>query len=270
VLVVEQPLAADAVGRMRVINADGSEPEMCGNGLRCVALHLLRTRRVIPSWEGGPRHFAVETAAGVRLCTVHATATADGAGETVASDETWESRASATLSVDMGVVRTVRSVELDVPGWGPTRFEGVDAGNPHAVLFRGVSDKEFQRIGPWVATHDAFPAGTNVEFVTLRGASTPGARPTLEVRVWERGAGPTLACGTGACASAVAARARGLIAGGAEVDVLLPGGLLRIGFEDGGPVGQDAPQAPAGLVGGRVRMTGPAHFDFFGEYPLPR
>ena len=105
----------------------------------------------------------------------------------------------------------------------------VDAGNPHAVSFRPVTREQFERLGPALSVATAFEAGANVEFAKLE-------RDGLDVLVWERGAGPTLACGTGACAAVAAARAKGLIAGQGGVIVRLPGGELEVRFEGGGDI----------------------------------
>jgi diaminopimelate epimerase len=123
----------------------------------------------------------------------------------------------------------------------------VSVGNPHCILF--VKDAEaapVATLGPLIETHPWFPARTNVEFVERRDAKT------LRMRVWERGAGITRACGTGACASAVAASLRGLV--GREVDVVLDGGTLRIHWRESD---------------GHVLMTGPVAFSYGGEVSLP-
>ena len=196
--------------RMRVINADGSIPEMCGNGIRCVALHLAIARGI----ERGT--LAIETDAGLRSCEIVRT----------------ENRAS--VRVDMGKVRFVG--ERDVGG--KKLFIG-DAGNPHAIMFGDFSDADVDALGPKLATHAAFPKGTNVEFARVRDGA-------IDLVVWERGVGRTLACGTGACATAVVAVAKGLVRG-PRVRVTLPGGDLQI--EPGDP----------------TYMTGPARLVFHGE-----
>lgn len=197
--------------RMVVKNADGSRPEMCGNGLRCVAMHLART--------SGERDLVVATDAGDRACVLE--------GETVA--------------IDMGRGVLGDPVELDLGR--PLHFRRVSMGNPHAVTFDPVTDDEFRRWGLALATHPAFPEGANVEMVDVRGPKE------LVVRVWERGVGPTLACGTGACAVAVAAAVEGRAPFDEEITVRLPGGPLAIA------VAKDL----------RVRMRGPARRVFSGE-----
>ena len=214
VLVVSEHPEADA--RMRVINADGSVPEMCGNGIRCVALHLAIARGL----QRGT--LVIATDAGPRSCDV------DRSGE------------RASVRVDMGVVRFVGDRTIEVGGERVTVAVG-DAGNPHAILFGAFEAARVDSLGPRIATHAEFPAGTNVEFATVRDGG-------IDLVVWERGVGRTLACGTGACATAVVAREKNLIRG-ERVRVSLPGGDLEI--EPG--------------VGGPTFMTGPARLVFLGE-----
>lgn len=209
VLVVGAGRTPGAAGTMVVLNADGSRPEMCGNGLRCVALYLAARR-------GGEGSLVVDTDSGPRPCEVR-------------GDE---------VAIEMGMARHEGPVELQVAGQG-VRLERVSMGNPHAVTF---DDASFEALAPSLSVHEAFAQGANVEFVRDAGER-------LEVRVWERGAGPTLACGTGACAVAAVACARGLRRWGDEVRVALPGGELRV----------------TARADGTVRMRGPARRVFAGE-----
>lgn len=232
VLAILPPTSSGAVARMRVLNSDGSEAEMCGNGIRCVARYLREEAGVTAN------PMAIDTGAGMLSCDV-ATA-ADGA---------------VMVSVDMGRPRWLRgevpvagpiaevadNIVVDVAGLPPsTRFAAVSMGNPHAIAFvasRALALELAQRVGPAIETHATFPARTNVEFAHVRGAQA------LDLVVWERGCGITLACGTGACATAVAACRAGLTAPGLPIAVHLPGGTLQI------------------LVAAdysRVTMTGPA------------
>jgi diaminopimelate epimerase len=197
--------------KMRVINADGSVPEMCGNGIRCVALHLAIARGI----ERGT--IVIATDAGPRPC------------EIIRSGE------SASVRVDMGNVRFVGEREVD-----GVKLQLGDAGNPHAILFGEYSNADIDALGPRLAMHAAFAAGTNVEFARVKDDGS------IDLIVWERGVGRTLACGTGACATAVVALAKGLVRG-PRVRVTLPGGDLEI--EPGEP----------------TFMTGPARFVFRGE-----
>jgi diaminopimelate epimerase len=203
VLLVLPPRADGCAARMRVVNADGSVPEMCGNGLRCVALDAAERQGMA---SGVLR---IETDAGVRSCDVQ---TMSGRGSLV--------------TVDMGVVRALGPARVQL-GEQALEVELADAGNPHAVLFGPYEREEIERLGPAIEKHSMFPRGTNVEFAR---ASPRG----IELTVWERGVGITLACGTGACATvAVAARA-GLVDPGVAVAVHLPGGTLTVAADAAG------------------------------------
>ena len=211
------PPVGEADFGMRIFNSDGSEPEMCGNGIRCLA-------RFVAELEGGaPRRFRVSTGAGLIVPEV---------------------LASGLVTVDMGTPQlsppavpcqlaasghpsgAAVAVPLSVGGesW---RVTAVSMGNPHAVVFAdahgeplSLASLQLSRIGPMFEHHPAFPRRTNVEFVQVL------ARNHLRMVVWERGAGVTLACGTGACAVVVAAVLEGRADRRATVD--LPGGPLDI------------------------------------------
>jgi diaminopimelate epimerase len=216
VLVVAPPTSEHSALTMRVINADGSVPEMCGNGIRCVALHEAIGRDV------ATLDVTIDTDAGPRACQVRRTGL------------------RASVRVDMGRVRYEGERDLDAAG-ARHRVAIGDAGNPHAILFGEFDAATVDRLGPALATHAAFPRGSNVEFATVRDGG-------LDLVVWERGVGRTLACGTGACATAVAAVAKGLLHG-ARIRVSLPGGDLEI-----------EPSEAASTF-----MTGPARRVFEGE-----
>jgi diaminopimelate epimerase len=196
VLLVTPPKSLGARATMVVLNADGSRPEMCGNGLRCVALHLALQDRA----HGVS--FIIDTDAGQRLVAVERT------------------DSGASISVGMG--RGTPEGELDYAfGGASLNFLLVSMGNPHAISFDGDLDEQrLDQLGPALSAQ--FPAGTNVELVIKRGERE------LEVLVWERGVGRTLACGTGACAVAVAAARQGRVPFDAEIEVRLPGGPLHI------------------------------------------
>ena len=217
---------ADA--RMRIFNADGGEPEMCGNGIRCLGRFLWDKELV----RKNP--MTVETLAGVLTLWLDV---ADG-----------EVRA---VTVDMG---RPRFAPEDIPVSSPdnfitadldgqaVRFCCVSMGNPHAVTFDCYpEDEAFYRFGPRMEHDPRLPRRANVEFCRLR------ADGGIDVRVWERGDGETLACGTGACAVVAAAASQGLSP--RETDVHLPGGVLHIRWADDGP----------------ITMTGPAERVFEGE-----
>jgi diaminopimelate epimerase len=212
VLLVFPPRDPLAQVRMKVINADGSVPEMCGNGIRCVALHVAVPR--------GLREVVVETDSGLRRCSVD--------GEFV--------------DVDMGTVQSLGLRPLELDG-DLLELWLADAGNPHAVLFKAASGDDVERLGPRIATHTAFPGGTNVEFASIGDGG-------VDLVVWERGVGVTRACGTGACATVAVACERGLLRCGVPIDVRLPGGTLAITRE---------------ARTGRTTMRGPARHVFSGE-----
>lgn len=257
-ILVLPPEAEGKPHRMRIFNADGSEAEMCGNGVRCFAFYL-HSRGYCP----GP-DCDVDTLAGrIRTRILHV-------------EERGGVPRRALVRVDMGPPREWR--ELAVPvGDREFRVMWVSMGNPHAVILEGWDEEDFPEYGPQLEKHPAFPRGTNVEFVrVLRsgltaaevpagGAGVPGGGPLearagggggsgdghLEVLVWERGSGPTQACGTGACASLVAAALQGRAARRARVS--LPGGDLEVEW---------APE-------GNVYMTGPAEEVCRGEFLWP-
>jgi len=217
VLAVLPPVSDGAAARMRVLNADGGEAEMCGNGIRCVAKYL---------WERDPAlrrdALVIDTGAGPLRCAVTAR------GDRVEA-----------VSVDMGRARLSRgeipmtgpageravSVPLTVAGHDLV-ITGVSMGNPHAVAFvdaRGPALRALaEAVGPSVETHAWFPRRSNAEFAHLHGPDH------IELVVWERGVGITLACGTGACATAVAACLTGRAQAGTDITVQLLGGPLVI------------------------------------------
>jgi diaminopimelate epimerase len=205
--------------RMRVLNADGSEAEMCGNGIRCVAKVL---------YESDPAMrrplLRIETGAGVLECGLSATGGIVGEVE-VDMGRPRLSRDEIPLAPG-GTSRALR--EAVVAGDREFRFTGVSMGNPHAVIF--VDDREgagddlrslAETHGPALEVADRFPRRTNVEFARVRGGE-------IDLVVWERGSGLTLACGTGACATVVAAVLENRLAAGIATPVHLPGGRLTI------------------------------------------
>jgi diaminopimelate epimerase len=242
VLALLPPRTSGAHATMRVINSDGSEAEMCGNGLRC-AVKYLAERDPDLALDA----LTIDTGFGPLTCDVHRR------GQVVEA-----------VSVEMGKPRLTRG---EIPMTGPAdeacvaapltiagrelAVTAVSTGNPHAVSFvaeSGPALMELARsIGPSLEVHPWFPRKANVEFAHLHGPDR------IELVVWERGCGITLACGTGACATTVAAVQRGLVAAGTEVTVTLPGGSLSI---------RVAPD----LSG--VRMTGPARHVFDSDLDL--
>lgn len=199
VLLVLPARAPGCDARMRVLNADGSVPEMCGNGVRCVAVHVAEAR-------------------GLRAGTVRV--------ETDAGERACELDAAGMVTVDMGAVRVLGHRAVEVDG-RQVVLALADAGNPHAILFGTFARGDVEHLGPRIATHAAFPRGTNVEFACVLGDG-------IDLVVWERGVGITMACGTGACATVAVACEKGLAARGKPVTVRLPGGSLEVALGDDG------------------------------------
>lgn len=217
---------------MKVINADGTEAEMCGNGIRCVAKY---------AYDYGivkKKTFTIHTLAG----DLEAVVSFGDDGKV------------ATVTIDMGAPELDgRSVPIDHDGEfinegfviDSLRLKGtaVSMGNPHFVIFTRLENETIDRLGPMIEGHEFFPNRTNVEFCQVKDGK-------IYVRVYERGAAWTLACGTGASASAVAAALTGLVPFDEPIDVKLPGGWLKV------TVSKDL---------SRVLMEGPAEFVFKGE-----
>jgi diaminopimelate epimerase len=262
VLPILPPRTPGAYATMRVLNTDGMEAEMCGNGIRCVVAHLVERDPKAPK-----DRMIIDTGAGPLSCAVHM---ADGAvtGVSVEMGRPRLTRAEIPMTgpPDEGCMdqplpvrpttpgRSSRQiVSDDLPGGGrELRTCAVSMGNPHAVHFVPETGADLmalaRRLGPLVETHEWFPRKTNVEFAHVH------APDHIELVVWERSCGITLACGTGACATAVAACLRGLATPGVDIRVSLPGGDLTI---------RVAPD----LSG--VLMTGPARHVFDTDLDLP-
>ncbi len=234
------PSTAGDDARMRVLNSDGSEAEMCGNGIRCVVKELFD--------RGGMQkpEIAIDTGAGRLVCEVDPR---DG-GITVSMGAPRLTR----REIPMVGPLDERCVEqpIDVPGQPTRTITCVSMGNPHAITF--VSSLEEARqlattVGPSIEKHPYFPQRTNAEFAFVK------SRTEIDLVVWERGAGLTYACGTGACATVVAAILTGRCDEGTAVTVNLPGGPLSI---------RVMPEMS------NVRMHGPAALVFDGELDLAR
>ena len=223
-LILALPSEGDAELRMRIFNADGSEAEMCGNGIRCLARFLADS-----DGDGPGRRWTIETPAGLIVPELQG----DGQIRVDMGAPFLEpSAVPTTLATDASGL-PVGEVDLD----GVTlTLAAVGMGNPHGVVpVDDLSTIPFERWGEDLERHPIFPARANVHFLKVHG------RSHLEIRVWERGAGPTLACGTGACATLVAAVLLGL--SDRQATVQLPGGPLQISWEK---------------PGASVFMTGPA------------
>ena len=215
-ILVEPSDEADA--RMRIFNADGSEAQICGNGLRCAA-RLIYDLGFCPKTE-----MTILTGAGLRRVWLNI-----------------ESGAFVSATADMGEPVIGEKLTLTAKGRA-LQFIPVSMGNPHAVTFDEPAQGDiFYELGPAFETHEAFPERANIEFVSLV------APDHLRVRVWERGSGETMACGSGACAVLAAAASEGVTSRAALIS--LPGGNLHIEWRDDG----------------HIYMTGPAAYAFRGE-----
>ncbi len=243
---------------MRIFNSDGSEPEMCGNGIRCLAKFIadLEAAQMHPPQpplsKGGSKSQEIQSPVakgGSESKTEYRIQT--GAGVIIT-----ELRSDGQVKVDMGVPRLLAAeipttlapadakvidmpIEVTDKSWSVTC---VSMGNPHCITFvEDVSAIDLETVGPQFEHHQAFPQRTNTEFIQVIRSDY------LKMRVWERGAGVTLACGTGACAAVVA----GVLVGKCDrtTAVELPGGVLEIEWAE---------------VSGRIYMTGPAQQVFSG------
>ena len=225
-ILMEKSGIADA--KMRIFNGDGSEPEMCGNGIRCAAKFL---------YDSGlcrKERLAIDTLAGVKII-----------------DLSIEDGQAVSASVDMGipefaparipVAADANRVTVDL-GSRKVDFFCVSMGNPHAVTFDLYPDEEdFLRFGKIMERHPLFPARANIEFCKVED------RENIRVKVWERGDGPTLACGTGSCAVLSAAVTLGIAE--RKANIHLPGGVLQDEW----------------LENGHIIMNGPAETVFIAE-----
>jgi diaminopimelate epimerase len=201
--------STEADGRMAIYNSDGSRAEMCGNGIRGLA-KFVHERGVI-----GKNPLAIETDAGVKTLTLHLDG---GRVARVTVDMGMPEWRGREIPVDADGEILDRPLVVDGRTWSVTC---VSMGNPHCVVFvDDVAGLPLETIGPRFESHPFFPRRVNTEFVKIED------RRRLTMRVWERGAGETMACGTGACAAAVAAARTGRSE--RQVTVTLPGGPLEI------------------------------------------
>ena len=230
-LVLEPPRVAGSATHYRIFNADGGEVEQCGNGARCIAHYLQIHGR------GG----------------VDGTVSMDGASGTVAARVLDDGRVAVDLgipdfeprSLPFAAVATEATYTLAVAGES-IEFGAVSIGNPHAVLrVEAVESAPVDRIGRALQANIHFPRQVNVGFMQIKDAGQ------IRLRVFERGVGETLACGTGACAAVAVGRSLGLL--GADVEVRVPGGLLSVHWD--GP-------------GQSIWLTGPAQQAFEGRVDI--
>ena len=239
--------AGGADARMRVLNADGSEAEMCGNGIRCVAKVLFdrdpALRREV---------LTIDTGAGLLACKIDAK---DGEATTVTVDMGAPQLLPRLVPVASDAARLVRA---PLPALDREfAFTAVSMGNPHAVIFVDNPTAKLRELaakyGPGIETDPRFPRRANVEFALVRKANPE--QPEIDLVVWERGCGITLACGTGACATVVAACLEKRVPADREIPVHLPGGTLFI-------TAKAAPAASDGPSFSSVAMRGPANIVF--------
>ncbi|TEU02434.1 MAG: diaminopimelate epimerase [Dehalococcoidia bacterium] len=223
--------------RMRLYNPDGSEAEACGNGLRCLARYAI-DRGLVDA-----RELVVETLGGMRKVRSHGN----------------------LIQVDMGKpkfkadeIPMLIEEELDIILDYPIIVQGkkllltcLSMGNPHAVCFldEPIANFPLAELGPVMENHPLFPDRINFEVANVLSRKPTEKLEKIEARVWERGVGETLSCGTGACAVAVVARLHDRVAG--DVDIILPGGVLTVDWD--------------GV--GEVMLRGPAEMVFQGEWP---
>ena len=243
-LLVLPPTSPAAQARMRVINADGSEAEMCGNGIRCVAKALSDHRAELQ----GLGRLLVDTGAGPLTCEL--SREQGGAVRSVRVEMGRASLAPADLQLDHPADSWIEQ-QLTVDG-RTLRTTAVSMGNPHLITFLDAGadpgpEQLARTLGPQLERHPLFANRTNVEF------ARPRPDGALELWVWERGCGITQACGTGACATAAAAQVTGRHPAAEPLVVHLPGGPLTI-------------EVAANLS--QVWMDGPAQEVFSGELKL--
>lgn len=221
--------------RMRIINSDGSEAEMCGNGIRCFAKYV---------YDNGiieKKRFTVETPAGIMEPEI--TVGEDNKAELITINMGRPSFNRSEIPMEGTDARVLNEdLCVDSENW---KITSLLMGVPHTVTYvDDVDSVDIEKIGPLFEKHEAFPKHTNINFAQQMDDRT------VKVRTWERGAGATLACGTGSCSVAVASFLNGRT--GREVDIQLPLGTLHIEYRE-----ED----------GNVYMTGPAAVSFTGTWP---
>lgn len=218
--------------KMRMFNSDGSEAEMCGNGIRCVG------KFVYDKGLTNKTTVKIETLAGIKTLILN---TKDGKVETARVDMGEPILEAEKIPV-ISTEKTVKNLELEAEN-KKFKFTCVSMGNPHAItIVENTKEFDVEKYGKILEINKAFPKKANIEFAQIID------RQNINMRVWERGAGETLACGTGACATAVACNLNGLT--DRKVNIELLGGTLNIEWNE---------------IDNHVYMTGPAVTVFDGE-----
>ncbi len=227
--------------KMRVFDPDGSEAGACGNGLRCLAEYASKKGLIKPTYQ-----LSVETISGIRKIEPQEKSGQDNFRVGMGEPKFRASDIPVVIEPGREVVdiKSMLSYPITVEGT-ELRLNLISMGNPHAVYFwqRPVSDFPLSQLGPEVERLPIFPERANFEVARVVDERQ------IEARVWERGVGETLACGSGACAITVAAQLYGYT--GSEVDIKLPGGVLQVAWD--------------GV--GEVFLSGPAEIIFDGEWP---
>lgn len=225
-LLLHAPLHADSAVRYEIRNADGSAAGQCGNGARCIALYLKM------NGEAGSGGLRLESPCG----PVHVECCPDGEFQVDLGEPAFDPEL-----VPISMISPDGTYRLDAPT-GPLEFGAASMGNPHALLeVKDLASAPVAAMGAWLGRHEIFPEGCNIGFVQVL------ARDTIRLRVYERGAGETLACGSGACAAVAILRRAGRV--DQLVNVFLPGGHLVIEWPG---------------AGFAIRMKGPATHVFCG------
>ena len=232
IIVNPSDMKGDTDVSWRILNSDGTEPQMCGNGIRCFAKYVYENKIV------NKKKFTVQTLAGVIIPEIQE----NGEVKVDMGEPVLEARKIPLSGIEGNPVVKVPIEVLD----RKFNFSAVSMGNPHCLIFIDENSAELARkYGAGIEVHKNFPEKTNVEFVNIL------SRNNIKIDVWERGCGITLACGTGACASTVAAILNGLTDNTVYAD--LPGGRLKIEWKQSKDTNS-------------VFMTGPGEFVFKGEY----
>ena len=227
---------ADAL--MRIFNADGSEGKMCGNGIRCVGKYLHDF--------GICKKDTLRIRTGSGIKTLKLILDKSGLVEAAVVDMGIPEFTPANIPV-LSKDNSSFDILVNAGEFGNLRVDCVSMGNPHAVsFFDDIDELELEKIGPLIEQNEIFPDGVNVEFVEVLSPDS------LKFRVWERGSGETLSCGTGICAAVAVACEKGISPRGEKITVYSKGGNLEIVYQKDG----------------HIFMTGPAEISYIGEVEI--